>query len=109
RTYCEPARPFLSAAEEPLSAQHAVDDLLDMADVVGKRIISTRLRANVTIREEHATAALEVMSRFAADPKWLVYLPPTMSPSETSDRDGYLEHPDEAFAYFEGQSITHVV
>src|SRR5690606_35179874 len=54
-------------------------------------------------------AALEVMSRFAADPKWLVYLPPTMSPSETSDRDGYLEHPDEAFAYFERQSITHVV
>ncbi len=109
RAYCAPARPFLPPEGNPLSAQHHEDDLLDMADVVGKRIVSTRLRANVTIREEHATAALEVMSRFAADPRWLVYLPPTMSPSETSGRDGYLEHPDEAFAYFAGQNITHVV
>ena len=38
----------------------------------------------VTIREENAAAALEVMSRFAVDPQWLVYLPPTMSPAETS-------------------------
>ena len=30
------------------------------------------------------------MSRFAANPKWLIYLPPTMSPSETSKRDGLL-------------------
>ena len=36
---------------------------------------------SVTIREENAAAALEVMSRFAANPKWLIYLPPTMSPS----------------------------
>ncbi len=40
--------------------------------------------ARVTIREENATAALEVMSRFAVDPQWLIYLPPTMSPSETT-------------------------
>ena len=26
------------------------------------------------------------MSRFAANPKWLIYLPPTMSPSETSQQ-----------------------
>ena len=47
----------------------------------------------MTIREENATAALEVMSRFAANPKWLIYLPPTMSPCETSEQDGFLEHP----------------
>ena len=28
------------------------------------------------------------MSRFAANPKWLIYLPPTMSPCETSQRAG---------------------
>jgi protein phosphatase len=111
RTYCEPARPFLAdVAKAPtLSTQHEHDDLLDIADVTGKRIISTRLRHNVTIREENGTAALEVMSRFAANPKWLVYLPPTMSPSETSQREGYLEHPDEAFAYFLNQGVPHVV
>jgi protein phosphatase len=111
RTYCEPSRPFLSDEQKSpsLSSQHAHDDLLDLADVRGKRIISTRLRHNVTIREENGTAALEVMSRFAANPKWLVYLPPTMSPSETSAKVGYLEHPDEAFAYFRNQGVPQVV
>ncbi|MCA9151102.1 MAG: polynucleotide kinase-phosphatase [Planctomycetales bacterium] len=111
RTYCDPARPFLAQDQQSpaLSSQQQHDDLLDLADVTGKRIISTRLRHLVTIREENGTAALEVMSRFAVDPKWLVYLPPTMSPSETSTQEGYLEHPDEAFAYFRNQGVPRVV
>ena len=48
-----------------------------------------RFHRTVTIREENAVAALEVMSRFAANPKWLIYLPPTMSPSETSHKDNH--------------------
>ena len=83
--------------------------MLDAEDVLGKRIVSTRLRGNVTVREENATAALEVMSRFAANPKWLIYLPPTMSPSETTTEPGLLEHPAEAFAYFRGQGCPQVV
>ena len=72
--YAQPAKPFLvEPSAAPLSAQQHYDDLLDMEDVLGKRIISTRLCSNVTIREENATAALEVMSRFAANPKWLIY------------------------------------
>ena len=55
---------------------------------------------SVTIREENATAALEVMSRFAANPKWLIYLPPTMSPARRAREPGLLEHPAEAFAYY---------
>src|SRR5262249_16004576 len=47
-------------------------------------------------------AALEAMSRFAANPKWLIYLPPTMSPSETTLEPGLLEHPAEAFDYYRG-------
>ncbi|MCC7085555.1 MAG: polynucleotide kinase-phosphatase [Pirellulales bacterium] len=111
QTYCEPVRPFLTAGQKSpsVSTQHEHDDLLDLSDVTGKRIISTRLRRNVTIREENGTAALEVMSRFAANPKWLVYLPPTMSPSETSSKDGYLEHPEEAFSYFRNQGVPKVV
>ena len=77
--------------------------------MLGKRIVSTRLRGNVTIREENATAALEVMSRFAADPKWLIYLPPTMSPCETSGEAGLLEHPAEAFAYYRSQGAPQVI
>jgi protein phosphatase len=71
--------------------QHAQDDVLDLEDVVGKRLVDTRLKPKITIREENAIAALEVMSRFASDPKWLIYLPPTMSPTETSKHENLLD------------------
>jgi protein phosphatase len=111
QTYCEPSRPFLPVENQApvLSAQQQYDDILDVEDVLGKRIVSTRLHHTVTIREENATAALEVMSRFAANPKWLIYLPPTMSPCETTNLPGLLEHPVEAFAYFRSQGVPQVV
>lgn len=112
KTYYEPVKPFLSVGTAPapeLTAQQRYDDLLDIEDVLGKRIINTRLHRTVTIREENATAALEVMSRFAANPKWLIYLPPTMSPSETTEKEGYLEYPTEAFAYYRHEGAGAVV
>jgi protein phosphatase len=111
QTYAESRKPFLPPENQAptLSAQQQNDDLLDLADVTGKRIISTRLHGNVTIREENSIAALEVMSRFAANPKWLIYLPPTMSPCETSQAPGLLEHPAEAFAYFRHAGVPRVV
>ena len=111
RTYYESAKPFLSEEETApaLSAQQQLDDLLEIEDVIGKRIINTRLHRTITIHEENAITALEVMSRFAVNPKWLVYLPPTMSPCETSKRDGLLEHPEEAFAYYLHEGVHKVV
>jgi protein phosphatase len=109
RMYYEPVRPLQVPEPEPGTAQQALDDLLDLDDVSGKRIIQTRLRHTVTIREENAVAALEVMSRFAANPKWLIYLPPTMSPSETSPKEGYLEYPTEAFDYFRKNGVESVI
>ena len=41
--------------------------------------------------------------------QWLIYLPPTMSPSETSRADGLLEHPAEAFAYYRANGAGTVV
>jgi polynucleotide kinase-phosphatase len=61
------------------------------------------------IPAENAAAALEVITRFCVDPRWLIYLPPTMSPSETSQREGLLEHPDEAFAYYRRAGVDRVV
>jgi protein phosphatase len=111
QTYYKSAKPFFVEEESApaLTAQQQLDDLLDIEDVIGKRIIETRLHRSVTIREENATTALEVMSRWAANPKWLIYLPPTMSPCETSKRDGLLEHPEEAFAYFLHEGVHKVV
>lgn len=109
-TYYESRKPFLPSEDLALrAAQHAADDVLDIDDVIGKRIVDTCLQPRITIREENAIAALEVMSRFAVDPKWLVYLPPTMSPSETSKLAGLLEHPNEAFAYYRHEGIPKVI
>jgi protein phosphatase len=110
-TYAEPAKPFLAEEQQApaLTAQQAHDDILDLEDVLGKRIVETRLNGKITIREENAIAALEVMSRFAVNPRWLIYLPPTMSPSETTREPGLLEHPAEAFAYYRSQGVPRVV
>ena len=110
-TYYESVKPFLAEAGSApaLTAQQQLDDLLDIEDVIGKRIINTRLNRTITIREENAITALEVMSRFASNPKWLIYLPPTMSPCETSRRDGLLEHPEDAFAYYLHEGVHKVV
>jgi len=107
-THAEPMRQFLNL-EPDLSAQHSVDDTLDLADISGKRFVDTRLRKKISIREANATAALETISRFAVNPKWLVYLPPTMSPSETSHAEGFLERPEEALDYFAKNGIETVV
>ena len=110
KTYYEPAKPLVSAQPTTaLSQQHEQDDVLDIDDVIGKRIIETRLHGNLTVREENAIAALEVMSRFATNPKWLIYLPPTMSPSETTKQPGLLEHPAEAFAYYQKEHAVEVI
>ena len=102
-TYYEPTRPLL-----PILDDRPVD-VLDLDDVMGKRIIETRLNGTVTIREEHAAAAIEVMSRFAIDPRWLAYLPPTMSPPSTTTHDGLLEHPHEAFDAYRRDGVTKLV
>jgi len=109
KTYYESAKPFLTAPEPKVSQQHEQDDLLDIDDVIGKRVVETRLHGNVTIREENAIAALEVMSRFAINPKWLIYLPPTMSPTATSEREGLLEHPTDGFSHFATEQVGKVV
>jgi protein phosphatase len=63
RTYYEPARPFLpEEAKAPvLSTQHELDDVLDLEDATGKRLVTTRLHRSVTIREENAAAANAVL------------------------------------------------
>ena len=102
REYYAPAKPFL---DKPV----VHDDMLNIDDVLGQKFLSTRLRRGIKINAENAAAALEVMTRFAADPHWLIYLPPTMSPCETSKLSDYLEHPAEAFNYYKTRGVGKVV
>jgi protein phosphatase len=105
RVYYTPARPFPGISEpgrrEP--------DVLDVGDVSSSRVIETGYLPRVGVREAHAAAALEVMSRFAIDPRWLLYLPPTMSPVTTSQHPGTLEHPEQAFAAYRSDGVTSVL
>ncbi|MEC3979860.1 polynucleotide kinase-phosphatase [Amycolatopsis sp. H20-H5] len=105
QVWYEPVKP-LGTPEESSTRQHAV---LELADVTGKRILETQHYRRVTVSAEQSAAALEVMSRFALDPRWLMYLPPTMAPCSTSSRDDYLEHPDEAFAEFRAAGVRSLV
>ncbi|RWX64569.1 polynucleotide kinase-phosphatase, partial [Mesorhizobium sp. M2A.F.Ca.ET.039.01.1.1] len=108
RTWSEPVRP-LGPSNRGKSAQADADGVLDIQDVSGRRWIETELKGRIVVAEENASAALEVMSRFAVAPQWLVYLPPTMSPSETSGHAGWLERPEEAFAYFRERGVAEIV
>ena len=101
----EPIRPVDSSADGPSRPSR----LLDVGDVLGKHHVETALAGRVLIEAERSSAALEVMSRFAVDPRWLVHLPPTMAPAASSGRDDYLEHPNEVFAYFRKAGVDEVV
>ncbi|TIW66172.1 MAG: polynucleotide kinase-phosphatase, partial [Mesorhizobium sp.] len=79
QVWSEPIRP-LGGSDLGKSAQADADGVLDYQDVSGRRWIETELRGRIVVAEENASAALEVMSRFALAPQWLVYLPPTRSP-----------------------------
>ncbi|GGS36470.1 polynucleotide kinase-phosphatase [Streptomyces violaceus] len=104
RVWYEPAKPLRTEAPGGHDGRP-----LDLADVHGRRIVETRHQGRISIREENAAAALEVMSRFAVDPRLLPYLPPTMAPTATSKADGYLEHPVEAFAQYAADGVERVV
>lgn len=104
KVWYEPVKPLVS--EAPGGHQGRP---LDLADVQGRRVVTTGHAGNVAVREENAAAALEVMSRFAVDPRLVPYLPPTMAPTATSRLDGFLEHPAEAFAQYAADGVTRVV
>lgn len=102
-TWFEPVRPLaVPTAEREATA-------LDIRDVAGDRWHDTELAGRVKVPADNAAAALEVMSRFAVDPRWLVYLPPTMAPAPTYAGGDLLEHPSRAFDDYARAGVSAVV
>jgi protein phosphatase len=107
RVYHPPAKPFPAVSASVPARREP--DVLDIEDVSGSRVIETAYLPRVGVRDAHAAAALEVMSRFGLDPHWLLYLPPTMAPVATSSRDDLLEHPEQAFSAYAAAGVGPVV
>lgn len=106
KTYTKHPKPLKPLVEYVIEKD---DGLLHLNDVVNLRRVETRLMGSVGWRESNAIGALETMSRFAIDPRWLIYLPPTMSPTATSTLPDYLEYPTEAFAYYQQMGVKTVI
>jgi protein phosphatase len=108
KMYYEPAKP-LNAPAPSIQKSVRPDGMLEIGDVLGDLSIPVKHYHRINIREANSRSALEVMSRFSVDPRWLIYLPPTMSPAETSGEPGYLEYPTEAIGYYRKNGVRTVV
>ncbi|MDA2807504.1 polynucleotide kinase-phosphatase [Nocardiopsis suaedae] len=111
-TWYEPTRP-LRPEPAPAATDPGAPGVVDAAvtGVLGRgggTAVETA-HGRVRVPEANALAALEVMSRFAADPRWLLYLPPTMAPAPTSADPALLERPQEAFERFRADGVGRVV
>ena len=113
QVWYEPVKPLA-----PPAAPERAGDEVSLDDVLGARSVVTAQHGRIAIRPENAAGAFESMSRFALHPRWLPYLPPTMSPVETTpalprepepDREGYLEHPAEAFTAYANWAVPQVI
>ncbi|MCZ7861156.1 polynucleotide kinase-phosphatase [Agrobacterium salinitolerans] len=106
-----PASRAYAEIDKPLFTRKDNRDFLALShvDVTGKKHIETSLARRVTVEASQMAAAMETLSRFTIDPRLLVYLPPTMSPVESSTRPGFLEHPDQAFEYYRNAGLGDVV
>lgn len=102
RQYAVPARPLLDDSPQ-------ASDTFDLAEFLQPGRVETRTYGSILLKAGERAAAVETFSRFGVDPRWCVYLPPTMSPVETSALDGFLEHPAEAFGYYRRQGVTQVI
>src|SRR3990172_8806370 len=63
---------------------------------------------SIHIPRDRAALALEQASRFCVDPRWLIHLPPTMSPCDCPP-SGPLERVDEALDYYRSAGVAKVV
>ncbi len=111
KRYFEPKKPLVARVSQagPMSQRMAETSLsLDMLRAGG--VIKTRFGHDVAIPEEaHVLASVEMLSRFAVDPRWLVYIPPVTSPVDASARPGILEHPEDALIYYRKRGVSEIV
>lgn len=104
-----PPRPLHVPGPAIVTRDDHAEGVADIAPLLTMRKVETELMGMVKFDAANAAAAIETLSRFGVDPRWLVYLPPTMAPVRTSQHPTMLERPEEAFAHFAqaGVGVVH--
>ena len=87
----------------------AASQLPTVREMTRDQEVVTRLQGRVRLERNRLEPALELVSRFTLDPRWLIYIPPTISPTMTSRLPDLLEHPQEAFRQYRENGVEQVI
>lgn len=111
KRYFEPKKPLVARLSQSGTTDEIPPDQCVMLDPLrAGGVIKTRFRHDIAIPEEpQILAAVESLSRFGVNPRWLVYGPSSPSPVDPNNNPGVLEHPEDAFAYYRRQGIDQLV
>ena len=72
--------------------------------------VLTENYGEIMIYDDGVKPALDDLSHYTRALEEIVYLPPTMSPTPKASRlEGYLEHPMEAFEYYQSNGVETMV
>lgn len=105
QVYFTPRRPLETTTPRPVAPWRlALEDTLHKEPLLVP-MLSTPLVLSPSVMQP----TLELLSRFCVDPRWLITLPPTMSPPDWSARPDWLERPEEAFAFYQVQKLEEVI
>lgn len=71
--------------------------------------IENRVVKPVRLQPVQWKSTLEAFGLRTVDPRWLIYLPSGLASIQNERRDGALEHPEDAFAYYRGEQVHRLV
>ncbi|TCI27732.1 polynucleotide kinase-phosphatase [Exiguobacterium sp. SH5S4] len=72
--------------------------------------VETEAFGTIHVSKETIEPSIDLVSHHTVPLEELVYVPPTMSPTpKPAAEAGYLEHPDEAIAYYREHGITRLI
>lgn len=71
--------------------------------------LKTRWTDAWTPRSQDVSAALEQLSDSSVDPRWLIYIPPSIAICSPSQRAGLLEHPSDVLQFYRSAGLPVVM
>nr|WP_263326332.1 polynucleotide kinase-phosphatase [Neobacillus sp. Marseille-Q6967] len=72
--------------------------------------VLTEQYSDIRIYQDGVKSAIDELSHYTLPLEEIVYLPPTMSPTpKPSSLDGFLEHPLEAFQYYQANGVETMI